>query len=133
MQKLFILFFFAVSLVCCATQKDIREDFEKNYKNYNELVRWRQFDDASSYPADSISGEYQARLNAAKNVVVVDYRVTNIKYDEKMKMAEVKVEIDYYTLFSSSVRTLTDNQRWSYQGKEGEGHWRLMSLLPVFP
>lgn len=133
MRTFFLSLLIATALVSCATQKNIREDLEKNFKNYNELVRWRQFEDASSYPADSISREYQARLKAAKNVIVVDCRIMNVKYDEKENKAEVKVEIDYYLLSSSRLRTVTDNQKWAYQGKEGKGLWRLMSLLPEFP
>lgn len=133
MRTLFISFFIAVSLVCCATQKNSREDLEENFKNYNELVRWRQFEDASNYPADSISGEYEERLKAAKNVMIVDWRVINLKFGEKMKKAEVKVEIDYYNIFSPRVRTVIDKQKWAYQENKGKGLWRLMSLLPEFP
>ena len=64
---------------------------------------------------------------------VADYRIKNIKYDEKKKEAEVKVEIDYYKLSTSRLKTVIDDQKWTYQGKEGKGRWRLMSLLPDFP
>jgi len=97
------------------------------------MVRWNQLEEASLFPADSISAGYRERLKAAKNVAVVDYRVMNIKYDEKKKEAEVKVEIDYYRRSTLSLKTVIDNQKWAYQEKEGKGHWRLMSLLPDFP
>ena len=97
------------------------------------MVRWNQFEESSLFSADSISAGYRERLKAAKNVAVVDYRVINIKYDEKKIEAEVKVEIDYYKRSTLSLKTVTDNQKWAYQVKEGKGLWRLMSLLPDFP
>jgi hypothetical protein len=132
-RKLFLSLLIATALVSCATQQDIKADFERNFKNYNELVRWHQFEDASLLASDSISGEYKERLKSVKNVSVVDYRVMNVKYDEKKKTAEVTVAIDYYTHSSPRVRTVTDNQKWAYQGKEDKGLWRLISLLPEFP
>jgi len=111
----------------------IKAEFEKNFRSYNELVRWHQLEEASLFPADSISAEYRERLKDAKNVAVVDFRVMDIKYDEKKKEAEAKVEIDYYRHSTLSLKTIMDNQKWAYQKKEGNGHWRLMSLLPDFP
>ncbi len=133
MKTLFFSLLLTVALVSCNTQRSIKAGFEKNFRNYNELVRWHQLEEASLYPADSISAEYRERLKAAKNVAVVDYRVINIKYDEKKNEAEVKVEIDYYKLSTLSLKTVIDNQKWTYQEKEGKGLWRLMSLLPDFP
>ena len=134
MRILFLSLFVTAALVsCAATEKSVREDFDMIFKDYNELLRWHRFEDASLFPADAVSEKYRERVEMAKDVKVVDYRVINITFDEKKKEAAVKLEIDYYTLSSPRVRTVVDNQKWVYQGKEGEGVWRLMSLLPEFP
>jgi len=133
MKTLFFSLLLTTVLVSCSTQRSIKAEFEKNFRNYNELVRWHQYEEVSLFPAESISAGYRERLKAAKNVAVVDYRVMDIKYDEKKNEAEVKVEIDYYKLSTLSVKTVIDNQKWAYQEKEGKGRWRLMSLLPDFP
>lgn len=134
MRTLFFSLLLTAVLVSCNTQRSIKADFEKNLRSYNEMVRWHKIEEASLFPADSISAGYRDRLlKAAKNVAVVDYRVMNIEYDEKKKEAEVKVEIDYYRLSTLSVKTVIDNQKWAYQEKEGKGFWRLMSLPPDFP
>lgn len=133
MKTLFFSLLVTTALVSCSTQMSIKADFEKNYRSYNELVRWSQFEEASLFPADSISAGYRERLKDAKNIAVVDYRIMHIEYDEKKKEAEVKVEIDYYKRSTLSLKTVIDNQKWAYQEKEGRGHWRLMSLLPDFP
>jgi len=133
MKALFFSLLLTAALISCNTQRSIQADFEKNFRNYNELVRWHQLDEASLFPADSIAAGYRERLKNAENVAVVDYRVMNIKYDDKKKEAEVKVEIDYYKRNILSLKTVIDNQKWAYQEKEGKGLWRLMSLLPDFP
>ena len=133
MRKAFLFIFIAAMLVSCATEQNIRADFEKEMKNYHELIRWHQLEEASLLASASISGAYKERLQAAKNIVVVDYRVSNINYSEETKQAEVAVQIDYYTHSSPRMRSITDNQKWAYEGKEGEGVWRLTSLFPEFP
>jgi len=134
MRILFLSLFITATLVsCAATEKSVREDFDVVFSEYNDLLRWHRFEDASLFPADTVSEKYRERVEMARDVKVVDYRVINITFDEKKKEAAVKLEIDYYTLSSPRVRTVVDNQKWVYQGKEGEGVWRLMSLLPEFP
>lgn len=133
MKTLFFSLLLTTVFVSCSTQMSIKAEFEKNFRSYNELVRWHQLEEASLFPADSISAGYRERLKAAKNVAVVDFRILDIKYDEKKKEAEAKVEIDYYRHSTLSLKTVIDNQKWAYQEKEGKGLWRLMSLLPDFP
>ena len=133
MRILFLSLFIAAALVSCATEKSTSEDFGKISMDYNELLRWNRFEDASLYPADTISEKYRERVEMAKNVKIADFRVVNVTLDDKNKKASVKIEIDYYTLSSPKLRTVTDNQRWAYEGEEGKGAWRLMSLLPEFP
>ena len=133
MKTLFFSLLLTTVFVSCSTQMSIKTEFEKNFRSYNELVRWNQLEEASLFPADSISVGYRERLKDAKNVAVVDFRVLDIKYDEKKKEAEAKVEIDYYRHSTLSLKTVIDNQKWAYQEKEGKSLWRLMSLLPDFP
>jgi hypothetical protein len=133
MRFFLLLLLTMIALGSCNAQRDIQAEFQKSLANYNESVRWRQLETASLFPADSISGEYKERVKKANNAEVVDYRIMDIRYDDTRKEAEVKVEIDYYTLSSSKVRTLVDIQRWVYQEKDGAGSWRLTSLFPEFP
>jgi len=133
LRILFISLLITAVVVSCAIQKSIRADFENNFKIYNEQMRWHQFEDIILFPSDSIVGEFKKRAMAAKNVAVVDYRILSVKYEEEKKEAEAKIEIDYYSNSSPRVRTVVDNQKWSYQIKKGKGVWKLMSLLPEFP
>ena len=75
---------------------------------------------------------FSARVRAAKNMRVVDYRITGVKLDEQKAEAEVRVEIDYYTLSAYRLKTLVDTQKWAYVDQGGAKQWRLVSLLPEF-
>ena len=68
MKTLLFSLLIAFAMASCSTQVDIRADFEKDFRNYNEMLRWHQFEEASLFPADSISAGYRERLKAAKNV-----------------------------------------------------------------
>jgi|OpeIllAssembly_1097287.scaffolds.fasta_scaffold87873_1 hypothetical protein len=133
MRILFLSLFITAALVSCATEKSFREDFDKVFMGYNDLLRWHKLEDLGLFPVDSISEKYRERLEMAKDVKVVDYRIMNVTFDDKKKEAAVKIELDYYTLSWPTIRTVVDNQKWAYKGEKDKGEWRLMSLLPEFP
>jgi hypothetical protein len=133
MRILFLSLLITTALVSCATEKSVREDFDKISIDYNDMFRWHRFEDLSLFPDPTVLEKYRERLELAKNVKVADYRIMNATFDEKKKEAVLKVEFDYYTLASPRLRTVVDTQKWVYRGKEDKGAWRLMSILPEFP
>jgi hypothetical protein len=120
----------SVTLIACV--QSIRGAFEQSLDQYGELVRKNKMDLASSFTTDALIDEFSARARAAKNMRVVDYRVTRVKFDEQKAEAEVRVEIDYYTLSAYRLKTLVDTQKWAYVDEGGKKQWRLVSLLPEF-
>ncbi len=128
----FSLVVIIIALTACG-QYVLRDGFEKSIDRYNEMVRWHKFDEASLFTTESLSEEFGARVKAAKNVKVIDYRIVKTKYDGKKGEAEVRVEIDYYTLSTNRLKTLLDIQKWAYFEENGTKQWRLVSLLPEFP
>ncbi len=132
MRNLCLLLLVAAALFSCATGNSAREDCSKISMSYNDLLRWHRFEDAGPYIADSIAEEYRQRVEMAKNVKFADYRLVNFSFDEKKKEASIKIEIDYYTNSSPKLRTVVDEQRWIYEGEDGKGAWKLISLLPEF-
>ncbi|MEW6110159.1 MAG: hypothetical protein AB1632_13495 [Nitrospirota bacterium] len=116
----------------CNARQGIRAELEKNTRAYNELLRWHEFNKAGLFAVEAISEEFRARAGAAKDVRVVEYRILNVILDEKKGEAAVEVEIDYYLLASGSVKTVVDNQKWSYVEEKGKRQWRLTSAFPEF-
>lgn len=123
----------AIALTACATQSAIRGELDESIKQYNYLLRWHKLDAASFFTSESLSEEFRDRVQAAKNMNIVDYRIKKVNYNEEKGEASVQVEIDYYTLSSNILKTLLDIQRWVYIEENGNKQWRLISLLPEFP
>ncbi len=42
------------------------------------------------------------------------------------------MELDYYAIPSTTVKTVVDTQKWLYKEGVGQTGWRLESLLPEF-
>jgi uncharacterized protein YceK len=119
----------------CAAMKiaKIGTECDTSTKDYNRLVRWDELDNALSiYVSPSMKEEYRKRIPDAEKVKIVDYRVKTKECDPVKGVATVKVEIDYYRPPSITVKTLVDNQEWSYEGPEEGRVWRLKTLLPEF-
>jgi len=111
---------------------NIRGKLDESITQYNDLLRKHMLDAASHFTTETVAREFEARAEAAKGVKVIDYRIVAVKYDEKKSEAEARVEIDYYSLATLRMKTLTDNQKWVYLEEQGSKRWRLTSPLPEF-
>jgi hypothetical protein len=132
MMRNFLLCLIMAGLVAGCSSYSVREQFDKTLDSYNEALRWFDWSKASYYTEDSIRKEFKARAAAAKDVRIADYRIVNKTYNPEKRQATVEVDIDYYRLYSPSLKTLHDTQKWVYFEKNGTGAWRLETLLPVF-
>jgi hypothetical protein len=121
-----------IALSACGTY-NLRGKLDQSINQYNDLLRGHKLDAASVFAIETLSKEFSARAEAAKNMRMVDYRIVAMKYDEKKGEAEVQVEIDYYTFSTFRLKTVVDNQKWAYLEEKGTKQWRLTSLLPEFP
>jgi len=130
-MRISVLLAFIITLVACSAQS-MRGNFEMSINQYSELVRKHNLDAASLFTTEALAEEFRARVKAAKNMRVVDYRIVGTKYYEEKGEAEAQVEIDYYTLATYRLKTLVDVQKWAYLDEGGKKQWRLTSLLPEF-
>ena len=122
-------------LTGCATMKTakIGTECENSTKDYIRLLRWNELDTAlATYVSPSLKEEYKKRIADTEKVKIVDYRVKTTECDPVKGVATRKVEIDYYRPPSITMKTVVDNQEWSYEGPEEGRAWRLKTLLPEF-
>lgn len=131
MRTLSLFLLIAACLASCAAAQS-RQAFDLTLDKYNQLVRWRDFDQAMLFSSSSISGEFAERVKAARDARITDYQVIDVKYDEKALKASAVVTFSYYLNTSGHVTSLTDNQEWVYIDEGGVKGWRLKSLLPEF-
>ncbi len=64
------------------------------------------------------------------NIKVSQYTVTRFKMSDDRRTIRQDVELQYFFLNQSLVKTVVDHQVWRYN--EDEGEWLLQSGLPVF-
>lgn len=122
----------ALMLIGCAGLSQVRPQFEKSYEGYNELLRWHDFYRAGSFASSAVAERYIEWAEASKKVRISDYRVVNVRFDEKALEAEVDTVFDYYRIDSPTVKTVTDRQKWAYRDEHGVKQWRLQSPPPEF-
>jgi hypothetical protein len=132
---LLTLSFLAV-LMSCATEmtsgvRVLFDELDKNIREYNDLLRSNQLDKARLYATESLWEGFDTRAKAVK---IINYRILSRDVEEGKGAETVKVEIDYSIPPSNVVKTVLDNQQWSYvySKKEGKKNWLLMTPLPEF-
>ena len=131
------LLLLSMVLVACGSYKamtDVREDLMDAIKQYNELVRLKDFEKARQYVAGSARDEFDARVQLARDVKISEYRILKREYITTTDEEIVKVEVDYTFAPSAQKKTLLDEQKWSflYVKEEGGKRWRLITPLPEF-
>jgi hypothetical protein len=89
---------------------------------------------ARNFVDQSQREEFEARAKTAKNVKIVDYRIVNADFEADRGEQIVEVEFDYYISPAYIVKTIIDEQKWSYVSteKEKKKQWRLITTLPEF-
>jgi hypothetical protein len=118
----------------CSSLKSFREELNDTVVAYNDFLRWNEFNKAKHFVDESVRQEFEARVQAAKNVKIAEYRILNTDFEPEKGEQTVEVEFDYYTSPTYLVKTLMDKQKWSYVyvEKEKEKRWRLMTPIPDF-
>jgi hypothetical protein len=130
-----VLFLILITTGACTAVKNfnISDEFEKSSNRYNRMLRWREMDLAgAAFAAGPIKEEFAARVKAAENVTITDYRIKSQYCIPEKNQAEVIADIDYFVAPSITVKTVQDIQKWEYVEENGKKSWRLVSLLPEF-
>jgi hypothetical protein len=137
MKKLLAIPLVILCVCACASYNALvadRDELNDSIKAYNDLVRRNDFEKAKSFAVDTVRQEFAARAAAAKDVRVAEYRILSVDYEDHKGAEIVKVQFDYYLPASSALKTLVDEQVWSfvYVKEEGSKRWKLMTPLPDF-
>jgi hypothetical protein len=113
----------------------INEACEKDIKDYNKLLRWREVDNAGMLYMDrTLRDEFikSAEDFKKREVVIADQRILASECLAEKKSAEAVVEFDYYVPPSNRIKTLTYRQTWKYHDSGESKGWHLKTVLPEF-
>lgn len=119
-------------IAACMPARGIREEFNKNAKEYNRLIRWKEIENAGSlFVVPEGREQYMADAKSIKkrDVMITDYRILSMEFIDEQRRGDVVVEFDYYTLPSNRIKTLTYKQDWVYSEAKS---WKVKSPLPAF-
>jgi hypothetical protein len=119
-------------ILACASEGGMERRFAKSYNDFNRALGWSEFDKLSLYASSSRFDEFRARAKELKDVKILDVREIKLDFDETKGRVKVEVEIDYYRLPSTLVKTLSYTQKWAYTEEHGTKRWHIMTLLPEF-
>lgn len=120
-------------LISCSGSMVMKSELEKTTRAYADALRWRKAEGLSAYAVGPLREEFESRLRAFGEVIVTDYRIVSVDFDERHALAVVEADVTYYRVTSNRVKSIRDRQVWSYAGADGQKRWQLTTLLPVFP
>jgi hypothetical protein len=122
-----------LTLAACANQINLGEEFQKNVKDYNRMIRWHEIENAGmTYIAPEQREEHLKRAEILKKrgLSITDYRLLSARYIPEKKTGDAIAEFDYYILPSNRIKTVSYRQAWVYH--ELDKSWFLKSVLPDF-
>lgn len=114
---------------------EINEQCEKNIKDYNKLLRWREIEKAGMLYLDrTLLDDYILKAGdiRKRDVTITDFRILTMECLAEKKSAEALVEFDFFELPSNRIKTLSYRQNWVYLDTEEKNGWQLKSGLPPF-
>jgi len=122
----------AVSLLLFSCSHNVREDLDQTVVKYNDLVRWNELGAASMFTPERLRDDFMARANAMGNMRLIDYKIINVRYDEKLHKARVDVMVEYYLLSNYKAKKIMVTEEWAHIEDHGVKGWMLESPLPEF-
>ena len=136
-MRIFLMLLCCLLMVACAytQQSGMREDFEKQMKDYNRMLRWQEMEQAGMlYLAPELRESFMKGAESARKrgITITDYRIITSECTPKQKKATAVVLFEYYTLPSNRIKSLTYYQDWFYGNTIEIKGWKLKSQLPPF-
>ncbi|HPX60966.1 MAG TPA: hypothetical protein PLN25_04265 [Deltaproteobacteria bacterium] len=139
-----IRFFTAALLVVCLAltsscsayrNYNRRDDFERNVKTYNRMLRWHEVETAGMRFMDPDGRDlFLATAESIKKrgVSIIDFRILTTECLPEKGTGDAVVEFDYYIMPSNRLKTVTYRQKWAYRDTETQNGWKVKSSLPEF-
>jgi hypothetical protein len=98
------------------THRQLNPDqYRRAVENFNDAVRWREFNAAAAFIAPQQLDAYWQMADALnKYIRVSDYQVQRIDFNQKARWGMVTLRYHFYYPQDPSMRTVDLMQKWSY-------------------
>ncbi len=117
------------------SQSAMREDFEREMKNFNKMLRWQEMERAGmTYATPEMRESFMKEAESARKreVSITDYRVLASDCEPDEKSATSVTLLEYYALPSNRIKSVTYYQQWVFGEKGGKRMWQIKTPLPLF-
>lgn len=125
----FPLVFFLLSSCAWFAAKSRTERFTNVSKAYEWALESGNYHGAAEYLDPSIDRP-PIDFKRYANIKVSEYTITRFKMSDDKRMIRQDVELQYFSLDRSIVKTIVDHQVWQYN--EADDAWQLQTGLPDF-
>lgn len=136
LKKILLLLICLLVTACAYTkQSGMREDFEKQMKDYNRMLRWQEMENAGMlYLSPELREAFMKRAETARKrgITITDYRILTSECTPEQNKAAAVVLFEYFTLPSNRIKSLTYYQDWIHSDTTEKRGWKLKSQLPPF-
>ncbi|MFZ0612122.1 MAG: hypothetical protein WAM73_07800 [Desulfobacterales bacterium] len=128
----FLSFLCLALLAGCAAYTEMKkqDDFDETSRSYEKMIFWSNFDTADSFRDPQDREAHPLDIEDLKKVKVTAYSVKKVSVSADQAEVRQVVEIGYYRIDEVKVKTMRDQQVWTYD--PSLKHWFLNSGLPPF-
>ena len=122
------------SLIGCAWIYPPEKQARGHLDNFVYALRWMQFGAAAAYLKPELREAFLEQFDDTTDLTVVDVRLDEVTLNADGRQIETKIEMDYYLLPSTTIKTLPIFQTWQYfeEGRTG-GDYLVVTPFPDFP
>lgn len=116
----------------CGTVKERKriQTFQDDIKAYGKLIRWGDYEGASTYLRGPDGPSESVDTRALKEIRVTAYKMTGSEVLEDGTKAVVYVNIEFYNERQGRLKSIQDQQHWWYEDEIKR--WYLDGDLPDF-
>lgn len=106
------------------------DDFRRISKAYEWALESANYRGAAGY-LDSSIDRPPIDFKRYTNIKVSEYTITRTETSDDQRVIRQDVELQYFLLDQSIVKTIMDHQVWRY--RDADDRWLLQTGLPEFP
>ena len=106
------------------------ENFDLVSKNYGKALKWSDFQAAYHFRKDAQTGSNPPDFRELQLAKVASYEVRQFTVSEDKSQVLQAVEIKYYKVNYTVVKTIIDHQVWEYDPEDKI--WYILTELPDF-
>ena len=122
-------------LIGCNLLNPPKKQSESALDDFVYALRWQQYDAAARFMKSEHRKDFLNTFTAAKDLDIVDVRLISAELSAEGRRTETVIEMDYYMLPSTTVKTFRFEQTWIYYDRDdqNEGYYEIVTPFPPLP